>query len=1105
MTNTASPAKKKNAAGGGPAASRRGMGDNSGQRHYTTSRVDVDELLDRISLPDLVERLGQTTLTYVRSKGEYRGKCPLHGGGNPTAFHLSQDSDGRWRWKCWACGKSGNAIGFIKEKQNITDFLEAVRYLAEWGGVPFDDIGLTPEAQKKVQARKARTDILDLAARFAVEQLWSEAGKEALAYARSRGFSDDLIRLAGFGFLDGSTALRDHLTEADADLVLAHKLGIIRKDGRDFTANGNGRKAAPTGWLIYAHRRYPNARRKHCKKCEAETWHAGDTCLKHGATFSHIRKVNYLSARALAPMSPKDKSRNLPGQRQLYKAEVSGVREVIICEGQADAESYRQLGFTAWALCGLGSLPESDLAELRRRPVVYITLDNDEEGQRKQGRLAQAIGPLAMIVPPLDVEGGDIKDANDWLRAGATPEEVTAQLKLSEPWIEQQLDRVRDAQPYELPEITAELVDLLQQLPREAAPRYLQKAGRRLGMSRSELRQLMNEYESDDETGERPILAKIKDNVLTFLGEPLGDFSMWIVKEVRVIDGLNLPEVHFRIQGRTAAGEPLPEVEIPAGEFAEMKWINRYWGASATLYVPRGKYYMVVRAVNEVSRANMVRERVYTHTGWAEIDGKRSFLTVTGRITEKGLDDSVRVELDNALDHYALPEPPRGRALAIATQFSLEFLNLASLRITAPLWAALYAAPLTEVRALYTLLWLYGGTRSGKSTIAHLALTHFGSGFIDGRQYHAPLGWDDTEKHIEECLFAAKDAPVIIDDFAPQFQSARDSRLMHKTAQKVVRAVGNRKARGRSRHYQKNTESPRGMVISTAELPLAGESTTARMIYISVNRGDVLPRPGDPPREALTEAQKLAEDGEYARAMAAYIQWLAANWERAAAMYLEIIEESSRFVQEKDLLQDRLVDYYGILNAGQRLALTAFQELGVISRHEQETLAEANRQAILDVLTSQRARIAAESPVRKFFDALTNLLENRQVYLAPRKQRSMAEPFIPPPNADLVGYYEPDDDGVVYLNPLTCLSQVKAFWRGLGENFDTTPDALLRQFVQIDGLVVRHDKGRTTASVWTPERNQRLLAVDPYKAAEMFGAILKNGSDPAEDFSATNG
>ena len=93
--------------------------------------------------------------------------------------------------------------------------------------------------------------------------------------------------------------------------------------------------------------------------------------------------------------------------------------------------------------------------------------------------------------------------------------------------------------------------------------------------------------------------------------------------------------------------------------------------------------------------------------------------------------------------------------------------------------------------ALNAVLAIYGTTQSGKSTIAHLAFIHFGSGFIQGRDYHAPIDWTSTVTALEAAMFLAKDIPLVIDDFAPQFSSVSDARSMHKKAEYVVRSAGN--------------------------------------------------------------------------------------------------------------------------------------------------------------------------------------------------------------------------------------------------------------------------------------------------------------------------
>ncbi len=1061
---------------------------DAGSRKY----IDVDELLHRIDLPELVEQVGNTSLVYRNGRGEYRGKCPFHHGNNPTAFYVHQDNNGRWRWKCWACDKGGDAITFVQEIQNISDFVEAVRWLAEWGHIPFDDIGLTPEAQKKVRERKARTDILDMAGRFAAEQLWSAIGKRALTYARKRGFSDDVIRLAGFGFLDGSTALRNYLVKNNADLVLARKLGLVRKDGCDFTANGNGREASPSGWLVYTHRCYPNARRKSCDQCKTETWHVGDVCLKHGSAFNHLRKVQYLSARALSPVNPKDKSRNLPGQRLPYKAEVPGVRDVILCEGQADAESYRQLGFTAWALCGLGSLPENDVAELRRRPVVYVALDDDEEGRKKQDSLAQEIGPLAMLVPALDMDekddGMEIKDANDWLQAGVVPETVQVFLKKSVPWIDKQLERVQMARPHELQAITGSVATLLKMLPKELAPRYWKKAQRRLGMSRRELKGLIDGYEKKTDDSASPSLADIRDGYLTFLGEPLGNFSAKIEKELVLDDGLNPPEVRYTITGHLASGEPLIPTDVDAEDFSSLNWIGKRWGARPILYIPYGKRHLFVRAVQEVSLPDMERIRAYAHTGWTVIDGKRSFLTASGRITADGFDDSIMVDIDPHLSNYRLPPPPKGSERYGAIKASLDFLGLGPYQVTAPIWAAMYAAPLTEVMPLYTVLWVYGSTQSGKSTIVHLALTHFGKDFIDGRQYHAPTDWMSTVTHLEESMFTTKDLPLVIDDFTPQFHSIGDSRKMHAAANRVIRGVGNRSARGRSRKYQRQTLVPRSVVISTAELPLPGESTVGRMLYVSIARGDILPDSGGEPREALNKAQKQGQQGLYALAMSAYIQWLADHWDDAMAKLAEIREDSMNYFRTKGDIQNRLPDYFVTLDSAQQLALRAFYDMGVISSDDAARISHRIGEALAAVVISQAEKIAAESPVRKFFEALNSLLERRKVYLSPRTKSYV---YIPPVYADLVGWADPNDD-IIYLDDGACLEYVRTYWAGLGENFDTTTDALRRQISQVSGLLADRGRKQVQVSKWLAGKSRRALAVDKQSVARLYGFTLQN-------------
>ncbi len=1057
-----------------------------------TTRFDLRKLLAAVDLGGLAEREG-AKFEGRKNGRELRGTCPIHGGDNPTAFVIYQDNDGLARWHCYTtCASGGDAIGLVMKLRNL-EFIEAVRYLAGYAHLSEADLGLTVERIAEIEADRRRTDVLDMAAEYFAAQLWGEAGCGALAYARSRGFSDDLIRLAGWGFADGSSGLQTALRAGGADYEAVARSGLVRADGSDFTANAEGRAASPSGYLVFPHRRQsPGAKLKPCATCQADTWH---TYGKDGACLRHVQGrgplvtpgTTYFSSRALAPVIPADKARNLPGPRQLYKAEVPGDRSLTLVEGVPDAESLRQWGYSAWALCGLGEMPEADLDLLRQRTPVYPALDADPAGAGSLPKLAQAVGPLAMLHGAFP--GG--KDANAFLQSGGERAQVEALRAAAGTWLDRRLAASKQAAAPALPAIIEEIAGLLYRLPNALKTRYYREAGQILKIGREELVRLANGYQAG---GDGLLnLASIKDGQLCFLGDPLGNFSARITRELIREQGTGIPEVEYTIQGRLANGEALVELVVPAAEFGSLGWLAS-WGARAILYLHPGKGFLFTRAMQELSVGELVRERVFEFTGWTEINGEWGFLSAAGFLTAEGLDESVRVDLgQNNLRHYALPVPPRGPDLKKAVRASLDFLEIGPRTVTAPLWAAIFAAPFTEIKPLYTVLWVYGSTRSGKTTVSHLALTHYGPGFIEGRQHHAPEGWETTMTSLEGSMFITKDVPIIIDDYAPQMASAADARDMGKKAQKVIRSVGNRAARGRSLHNlkQRETRPPRGLVLATAELPLPGESTVGRMLFVPIGASDVMPEPGAPPNARLDQAQADGEGGLYAQANAAYIQWLAANWPRACALFLEVLDETSRMVRSGEhSLQNRLPDTYAYLVAGQQVALTAFFELGVLSTADVLEISQINEAAILSVVKSQAERVAAESPVRKFFEALDNLIERQKVYLAPRAQEV---PCTPPIGADLVGYYDAGNPQVVYLNDDSCLMQVRAYWLSMGENFDTTREALRRQFVQIRGLLERTGPGANIA-LQMRARGKRtwLLVFNTQKITSLYGRNIRH-------------
>ncbi len=91
----------------------------------------IAEILERADLRGLAERAGAAFNPPGRGTAS---RCPLHGGDNPTAFHLYRGSDGRQRWHCFTrCPQGqndGDAIGFYMSMTDVfTDHLHPVRMI----------------------------------------------------------------------------------------------------------------------------------------------------------------------------------------------------------------------------------------------------------------------------------------------------------------------------------------------------------------------------------------------------------------------------------------------------------------------------------------------------------------------------------------------------------------------------------------------------------------------------------------------------------------------------------------------------------------------------------------------------------------------------------------------------------------------------------------------------------------------------------------------------------------------------------------------------------------------------------------------------------------
>ena len=120
------------------------------------------------------------------------------------------------------------------------------------------------------------------------------------------------------------------------------------------------------------------------------------------------------------------------------------------------------------------------------------------------------------------------------------------------------------------------------------------------------------------------------------------------------------------------------------------------------------------------------------------------------------------MQLPAPLQDYRLQVPPQADELARAIQASLDLLRAAKDRVSFPLLAAVYRAALGGVSFS---VFLSGPSGVFKSALAALCQQHFGAAMEASR---LPANFASTGNALELLAFSAKDALLVVDDFAPQ-------------------------------------------------------------------------------------------------------------------------------------------------------------------------------------------------------------------------------------------------------------------------------------------------------------------------------------------------
>jgi hypothetical protein len=455
--------------------------------------------------------------------------------------------------------------------------------------------------------------------------------------------------------------------------------------------------------------------------------------------------------------------------------------------------------------------------------------------------------------------------------------------------------------------------------------------------------------------------------------QQLSNFTAQIAEEVIADDGAN-PRAELTIDGKLG-DEALPRIRVPSRRFGSLDWVNAGWGARLIIAAGFGNRERVREAIQRNS-PHIVRRHVYEHSGWRHLSGYGwCFLHAGGAIGAAGEVTGVDVALSGAAGRLVLPAPPAGDELRAAVRACLELRALAPDRITAPLFGGVYRSVLCELAPADLSIFPVGPTGVFKTELAALGMQHVGAGFD---RLNLPADWTWTANALERVAFDFKDAPLLIDDFAPHGTSL-DVAKMHAMADRVLRGAGNRGSRGRMAvdGTLRPTYRPRGLIIATGEDAPRGQSLRARLVLLDVAKGDV-----DEGR--LTAAQAAARAGVYAAGMAGFLQWLAPQVdtlrERIPALLVEY-----RAQAQAATAHARTPDAWAQLAVGWWAFLRFAVEIAALSASEADAAFARAWAALGETAARQTDYQASEEPARHFLNLLGSALAAGEAHFASMK------------------------------------------------------------------------------------------------------------------------
>jgi len=163
----------------------------------------VAKIHDTVEITDVI----QDFISLKRRGVNFLGLCPFHNEKTPS-FTVSP---AKGIYKCFGCGKAGNAVNFVMEHEQM-QYPEALRYLAKKYNIKIEEEEQTAEQVEKKNTRESLLIVTQYAQKYFKSILHNNLEGKAigLSYFKERGFTKETIEKFQLGY---STEERDKFTQ----------------------------------------------------------------------------------------------------------------------------------------------------------------------------------------------------------------------------------------------------------------------------------------------------------------------------------------------------------------------------------------------------------------------------------------------------------------------------------------------------------------------------------------------------------------------------------------------------------------------------------------------------------------------------------------------------------------------------------------------------------------------------------------------------------------------------------------------------------------------------------------------------------------------------